>query len=197
MVTTAELPRRERSKAKRKAAIQRAAMRLFAERGYDATTLAEIAEEADVAPRTLTMYFPTKLELAMSTSTDIAARLNVLFRAHPELSFSAVIALWVDDLAEQTDPQLNELTARMYAANPALRSTPNPRGREAGDIAVPALAAEIGLPADDPLASVVMGAVAGAVDEYVHAAVLGRPTADTRGRFLSYLNAVITSAASL
>ncbi len=43
---------RERSKARRRTAIIRAAYELFAERGYDATTVADIAEAAEVAPRT-------------------------------------------------------------------------------------------------------------------------------------------------
>jgi len=63
----AEIGLRERSKARRRAAIIRAAYELFAERGYDATTVADIAEAhgagLEVRPRpegglTITVSFP-------------------------------------------------------------------------------------------------------------------------------------------
>lgn len=42
-----------------------AASALFVERGYAATTLADVAERADVAPRTLYLHFATKAELLL------------------------------------------------------------------------------------------------------------------------------------
>jgi AcrR family transcriptional regulator len=55
--------RRERKKALTQASIQREALRLFREQGYEATTMGEIAEAADVSASTLFRYFPTKEEL--------------------------------------------------------------------------------------------------------------------------------------
>ncbi|HEY8761016.1 MAG TPA: helix-turn-helix domain-containing protein, partial [Candidatus Dormibacteraeota bacterium] len=55
LVLEADPPRpglRERKKAKTRAAIQEHALRLFAERGYEATTVGEIAEAAEVSPST-------------------------------------------------------------------------------------------------------------------------------------------------
>lgn len=55
--------RRERNKQRTRLAIRTAALDLFTERGYRDTTINDIAERADVAPRTVTVHFPTKEEL--------------------------------------------------------------------------------------------------------------------------------------
>jgi AcrR family transcriptional regulator len=52
--------RRERKKLETRRRIYRAAMALFAEKGFDATTVDEIAERADVAKGTVFNYFPHK-----------------------------------------------------------------------------------------------------------------------------------------
>ncbi|HWG64326.1 MAG TPA: helix-turn-helix domain-containing protein [Streptosporangiaceae bacterium] len=64
---------RERSKARRRTAIIRAVYRLFAERGYDATTIADAAE---VALCTVAMYFPSKQDIALSRFSESADTLT-------------------------------------------------------------------------------------------------------------------------
>ncbi len=51
---------RERKKDRTRATITRVALELFARRGFHATTIPDIAEAADVAPRTVSTYFPSK-----------------------------------------------------------------------------------------------------------------------------------------
>ena len=51
---------RERKKERTREQIVDAAMGLFAERGYQATTIADIATAADVARRTFFAYFPSR-----------------------------------------------------------------------------------------------------------------------------------------
>ncbi|WP_021595287.1 TetR/AcrR family transcriptional regulator [Actinomadura welshii] len=61
---------RELKKARTRAAIQREALRLFRERGYEATTVEQIAQAAEVAHTTVFRYFPTKEDLVISDEAD-------------------------------------------------------------------------------------------------------------------------------
>ncbi|MFD4974785.1 TetR family transcriptional regulator [Streptomyces sp. NPDC058424] len=56
---------RERKKEQTKRRITAVALELFAERGFDAVTVNEIAEAAEVAKATLFAYFPSKESLAL------------------------------------------------------------------------------------------------------------------------------------
>jgi AcrR family transcriptional regulator len=117
-----EIGLRERSKARRRAAIIRAAYELFAERGYDATTVADIAEAAEVAPRTVAMYFPAKQDIALSRFSDGVAGLSTALRdRQPGETVHEVFGRWL--LTSQTEPEareLHRLAVRMFAANPDL-----------------------------------------------------------------------------
>ncbi|MFF4291182.1 TetR/AcrR family transcriptional regulator [Streptomyces sp. NPDC001633] len=61
---------RERKKAQTRQRIAAVAWQLFAERGFEAVTVNEIAEAAEVAKATLFAYFPTKESLALQGVGD-------------------------------------------------------------------------------------------------------------------------------
>ena len=61
---------RERKKARTRAEIQRQALRLFRERGYEATTTSQIAEAAEVSESTFFRYFPTKANVVFWDELD-------------------------------------------------------------------------------------------------------------------------------
>src|SRR4029450_4317992 len=66
---------RERKKEQTRQLIAQTAWRLFADRGFDGVTVAEVARQAEVAVATVFNYFPTKEDLFYERLEAFEARL--------------------------------------------------------------------------------------------------------------------------
>ncbi len=75
--------RRERHKKATRQALQAAADRLFADRGYDATTVRDIADAAGVTERTFFRYFAAKEELAIPAALTSLQPFQEAVRGRP------------------------------------------------------------------------------------------------------------------
>jgi AcrR family transcriptional regulator len=74
---------RERKKRAAREAIAAAARRLFAERGFDAVTVAEVAAAADVSEKTVFNHFATKEDLAFAGREEGIAQFVTAIAGRP------------------------------------------------------------------------------------------------------------------
>ncbi|MER7983009.1 TetR family transcriptional regulator [Streptomyces sp. NPDC095817] len=74
---------RERKKDETRRGLREAAGRLFAERGFAQTTVADIAAEANVSERTFFRYFENKEALLLPDGVELYARIEEAFLARP------------------------------------------------------------------------------------------------------------------
>ncbi|MEU5872142.1 helix-turn-helix domain-containing protein [Glycomyces sp. NPDC047369] len=125
---TEELGRRERKKQQTRRTLIETAARLFEERGYDATGVADIAEAADVTKRTFFLHFPTKEDVLLS---DGPARVDLALRliaerapASPlrEVLADAVHAMITDTAAADLPNGMAAMRARLMADSPAVQA---------------------------------------------------------------------------
>ena len=126
--------RQERRKRRTRQAIQKAALELFAERGYRETTIPDIAERAEVAPRTVTVHFPAKEELLLDAEPFTLGSLSERLSARqPHESALEALRDWMATTMPEIETSASELDGR-FCERRALRahiinSEPELRGR--------------------------------------------------------------------
>ena len=119
-----QLGLRERKKIKTREAIRAATYALIKEQGYDATTIEQIAERAEVSPSTVFRYFPTKEDIVLTDEYD--PLMVEEFRARP------ADEPWTDSLRhvmqmalsalEEEDPEVIRMRTHLLVQVPAVRS---------------------------------------------------------------------------
>jgi AcrR family transcriptional regulator len=119
---------RDRKRAQSRATAVDAALQLFADRGYDAVTVAEICAAADIAPRTFFRYFATKDDVLAEPARQLAERLTVAIAAAPaEQDDAAVLYGALRGLGEYVVAHEASLALffRVAAASSVVRSNPS------------------------------------------------------------------------
>jgi AcrR family transcriptional regulator len=114
---------RERHAERTRDSIVAAAYELFAAKGYAETTIDEIAERADIAPRTFFRYFPAKEALLFHGSDDQVDEAVAKLRARPadESPYESLLAVLRSIAAELTHGNKREmLLAKLAAENDRL-----------------------------------------------------------------------------
>jgi AcrR family transcriptional regulator len=142
---------RERKKLKTRRSIQEHALRLFQEQGYDATTVEQIADAAEVSPSTFFPYFPTKEDTVLTDEYD-ALILDALRAQPPELPPAEALRTMVREMVGEmvtADRQRMLDRTRLMLSVPALRARQWDQMMVTQQALVEALADRIGRPADD------------------------------------------------
>jgi AcrR family transcriptional regulator len=104
---------RERKKQRTREQIIEAAMGLFAERGYQATTIADIATAADVAPRTFFSYFPSKEAVVFHTvDRDLDGLASALRDRLPDETAFDALRRWIDGMYDNWTAEEDEAVLR-------------------------------------------------------------------------------------
>lgn len=119
--------RRERKKREARQRILDGAVALFAVRGYDATTMDDVAESADVSRATVFNFFPRKADLVLAWFDDRRAELASRLADAPGDSRTAdtlAFALGVIASLFDRDPRVGRAMARAWlqAGGPLIAS---------------------------------------------------------------------------
>ena len=172
---------RERKKQQTRDAIARAALRLFAERGYDETTLAEIAEAADVAPRTIFAYFESKEDILFSEESGYLVELRRMLDERPA-GTTTVDALREFVRCMKSPDEDDKLRKKVIMANPALQMKMRARHVQLEPMLAESIARDLGTDPDDIRALLIAASMTAAFesvsDRFFQAESGGEPVTD-------------------
>ncbi|MCP2256476.1 transcriptional regulator, TetR family [Streptoalloteichus tenebrarius] len=123
--------RRERKKRETRRLLTETALRLFAEQGYERTTVAQIAAAADVATKTFFNHFPSKDDVLFADSRDsVRTALDVIADRREGESvadlltraYEAMLAGYDERGSGLRDPELMEIYPALVRSVPSLQA---------------------------------------------------------------------------
>jgi AcrR family transcriptional regulator len=156
---------RETKKRRTRQALIDAAMRLYREKGFEGVTIAEIAREAEVAPRTFFGYFETKEDVFLGRGDD---RLDRIVRAiHERDRRQPILSAVRPVLMQDRESTMAEHVARPGLSDllrhPSITSRLRERWNRWEDLLATAIADDVGASLDDPRPKVVAAAITAAI----------------------------------
>jgi len=166
---------RARKKQQTRLALAQAGLRLFAERGYDETTLAEIADAAGVSTRTIFAYFPGKEDILFASFETMREALAQALAERPEGqdALTALREFIVSEAHQKTD--LDCMLDEVIAADATLTRYKRARIAQLQGVLAAAIGDDLGAGPDDLRASVAAASLTAAFE--VLAEQGGAPTA--------------------
>jgi AcrR family transcriptional regulator len=161
---------RERKKAKTRAAIRDAAMRLFTEQGYAATTVEQIAEAAEVSPSTYFRYFPTKEDVVLADDYDPLIVDAIRNQPASTPVVEAVLQGMRDVFDGFTEEEWISERRRqaLFRVVPELRARQQQQTLDAVDMLAGVIAERLNVPADDAGARALTGALVGVMLAFLY-----------------------------
>ena len=169
---TEPLSRREAKKAATRRTIQEHALRLFLERGYDATTVEQISTAADVSHMTFFRYFPSKESVVDTDDYDPFIAELIRTRPPDEDPVTAIHHALIAGLGAvlPTDRDAIFQRNRLIMSTPALRARQADNQHTTRTLFADALAARADLPAPtytlEVLAAVALAAMNTALNSW-------------------------------
>ena len=156
---------RERKKDRTRRTLQAEAVRLFAAKGFEATTIEEIAAAAEVAPRTFFRYFPTKEDVVFWAEHQPALAGHLAARPADEPAEQALRRALVDGLASFYDQDRERLLERSKLVNrtPALQARWRQQQADLAAAMAQLLAHRLGVRADGLEVRAIAAAIAAAL----------------------------------
>lgn len=159
---------RERKKRQTYETIARVALDLFHAQGFRATTIAQIADAADVSPRTVSAYYPAKEDLVFPHSSEaidgLALRLSE--RRPGEYAVDALRS-WIgelfDEMGDKHEHERERVRRVVIEGDETLRAYERRQMERAERLLGDAIADDLGTGPDDVAAQLASAAAIGAM----------------------------------
>ena len=179
---------RERTRRAVHAEITATAMRLFADQGFEATTVDQIAAEAGISRRSFFHYFGSKEDVVLGDTIALGNVVRDALETRPatESAWDALRAAFL--VLQAAAPQSPDAMARarLYHESPSLRARHLEKRLRWQDLLAPDIQRRLGIPATyapDPRARAFVAAALACLDATIEAWYESGGTADRRRLF--------------